>query len=181
MPGRTPTEAVDFFLEPLGDAVACLGQAKITLSRGGRGELDVTHLLTLNDSHGMSLSGRLRLDARIQYSIIRDGASASQPFRITTRAYLHTVSNSSGVEVFSAHWHPTGSSPYTGPHWHIGSAALAPDGVFTPRAHLPSPRASFESVVRLLIEQFGVTPARPDWADVLDRCEGNFERHRTWG
>lgn len=180
MPGRTPNEAVQVFLEPLAEALSCVGAAKITLGPGGRGDLGKVHPLLLNNGKPMELGGHLNLSTMIHYEIIRDGSSSSQPFRITTRAYMHTVATDR-AELLSAHWHPIGSSPYAEPHWHVGAAALAPDGVFTPRSHIPSGRIAFETVVRMAIEQFGVSPAKQDWVEVLDRCEENFTQHRSWG
>lgn len=180
MPGRSPSEAFGVFVEPLAEAVGCLGRAKFTASPGGRGNLHVVHSLLLNGGGPLLLSGGLQLSARVLYEIIRDGTSAAQPFRITTRAYMHTIALNDGVELLTAHWHPVGASPQVQPHWHVGAAALAPDGVFTPRAHIPSGRIAFETIVRVAIEQFGVEPTRSDWAEVLDRCEHNFTEHRSW-
>ena len=180
MPGRTPQEAVAVFLEPITEALSCLCLAKVTLSPGGRGGLGRTHLLTLNGGQAVSLGGGITLDARIHYEIIRMPDAKSQPFRVTTRAYLHTLAEEGGAELIAAHWHPTGNSARRLPHWHVGSAALAHDGVFTPRAHIPSPRVSFEAVIRLTIEQFHLPARRGDWSEVLQRCEDNFMSHRTW-
>jgi hypothetical protein len=180
VPGRTPAEAVEVFLEPIRESLSCLCRAKLTLSAGGRGAVGQTHLLTLNGGRPVVLGGGLTLDARIHYEIIRMPDARSQPFRITTRAYLHTIANDAGAELISAHWHPTGNSARRDPDWHVGSAALAEDGVFTPRAHIPSPRVSFEAVVRLAIDQFDVKPTREDWSEVIERCEQSFVSHRTW-
>lgn len=72
------------------------------------------------------------------------------------------------------------ASPYKAPHLHAGQAILAPDGVITPRAHLPSGRISLESVVLVLIRDFGVRPARDDWEHCLAEDEGVFKLYRTW-
>jgi hypothetical protein len=37
LPGRTPREAVNAFVEPLKDIVSCVARAKINLSHGGWG------------------------------------------------------------------------------------------------------------------------------------------------
>jgi len=173
VPGRTPAEAFRAFIEPLALAVSCAGQAKLTTSRGGRGDLGVLHSLTLNKAQGMKIGGGLHLDSRILYTIIRDDRSTAQPFRISTRTYLHSIAAPAG-ELIAAHWHPEGSSPFRDPHWHVGSAALAFSGVFSPRAHIPAPRTSLEGVIRLAIEQFEIAPRREDWKRVLDECESNF-------
>ena len=179
MPGRTSTEAVNVFLEPIQRAVGCVGVAKVTLSPKGRSALGRTHLLTLNSGKPVTMSNRHLLDVRLHYEIVRTEASA-QPFRVTTRAYLHRVLDPRGVEVISAHWHPTGSSAVDFPHWHIGSAALASDGVFTSRAHVPSPSVSVEDMVYLCLTQFGCEPQREDWRTILDASEAAFRSHKSW-
>ena len=100
-------------------------------------------------------------------------------FRVTTREYIYEVS-AEGKEVISAHWHPDSSSPYTEPHWHIGSAALAGLGGSLEHTHIPSPRVSFEQMIRFMIDQMGVAPHREDWAERLERTESMFEAHKSW-
>lgn len=48
------------------------------------------------------------------------------------------------------------------------------------KLHLPTGRVSFEAVVRCLISDWGVTPARDDWREVLDDTERRFLAYRTW-
>ena len=181
MPGRSPAEAVEAFLEPVQDAIGCLGRGKITLSPKGRSDMGRTHLMSLNNTDGMVFGDGLRLRIQLHYEIIRSGPSKVQPFRVTTRAYLHSVEVDGHGELIAAHWHPTGASPYDSTHWHIGTAALAPDGVFTPRAHVTSPRVSVESMIRLCISQFACQPARSDWESLLAEGEANFVRYQSWG
>lgn len=180
MPGRSPSEAVAAFLEPIQIAVSCIGIAKVTLSPKGRSELGQTHLLTLNGGVPVLLSNGHGLDVRLQYEIVRSAASAAQPFRVTTRAYLHAIKAPDGRELISAHWHPTGNSAEHEPHWHIGAAALADDGVFSPRAHIPSPRVSIENLVGMCITQFGCRPQKDDWEELLTRSDADFRNHRSW-
>lgn len=75
MPGDTPYEAVASFLEPLQNAVSCLGVAKLTLSPGGRHEPGSVHSWTLNSGHGMHLrmAGDVRATLRLtmHYEIVR--------------------------------------------------------------------------------------------------------------
>lgn len=180
MPGRTPHDAVAVFLEPIREAISCLGRAKLTVSPGGRGTLGQTHLLTVNAGEPMALPGGLTLDLNLHYEIVRISRAGVQPFRVTTRAYLHTIAKPGASEIISAHWHPTGNSGRTEPHWHVGAAALVEDGVFSPRAHIPSPRVSCEAMVRLAIEQLDVRPVRQDWDAVLESGERDFAAHRSW-
>jgi len=72
LPGRTPTEAVDDFLEPLKDAVACVAQAKFTVSPGGRSQRGRDHALTLNNDEPVKLkcSPALMLRVTMHYEIL---------------------------------------------------------------------------------------------------------------
>ena len=59
--------------------------------------------------------------------------------------------------------------------------AISPVGVFLERAHVPSPRISFEQMVRWVLETVpGVTPTRSDWFERLKRNEEIFEQHKSW-
>jgi hypothetical protein len=62
----------------------------------------------------------------------------------------------------------------------IGAVALAPDGIYLQQAHIPSPRVSFEHMIRFMIEQLGVTRHREDWSKLLERTEAVFESYMTW-
>jgi hypothetical protein len=49
--------------------------------------------------------------------------------------------------------------------------------------HVPTGRVSIESVLRLLLTDLKVPPARDhvsDFADVLDASERDFIEHRRW-
>jgi hypothetical protein len=60
------------------------------------------------------------------------------------------------------------------PHAHVACDML------TSAAHLPTGRVSIESVLRLLLDDLGVTARRRDYAKVLDDAERPFIRHRRW-
>jgi hypothetical protein len=47
-------------------------------------------------------------------------------------------------------------------------------------AHLPTRRIAPEDLLRLLIEQFGVRPARADWDQTLREACASFTADRTW-
>ncbi len=179
MPGRTPTEAFAAFSEPLQTALACIASAKLTTSRGGRGDLHVEHVWTINRGEGVAVGPGLRLNATMRYEIVRTSAQA-QPFKISTRAYLYAIEGGNQEEILCAHWHPDSSSPVNWPHWHIGVAALLPHGVLTPRAHLRSSRIAFEEMVRYAIE-LGAHPRYDDWEQRLEETRRNYEEHRSWG
>ncbi|HEX2893161.1 MAG TPA: hypothetical protein VHO29_04065 [Marmoricola sp.] len=137
---------------------------------------------TLNGDQSVPIGGGYKLKAQMHFETLDQGQSrGSERFRVSTSGYRYAVLDSDEAELIAAHWHPNGSSPYVDPHWHVGSVLLAPDGVFLERAHIPSPRVSFEHMVRWTIENLDeVTPAHGDWDERLRRTEEAFERHKTW-
>jgi hypothetical protein len=180
VPGPTVSAAVDAFLDPLRVAASCLGGAHFTLTPKARGDVGETHAWTLNRDTPIQLGKGLSFRASMQFETLDLGRSEKRArFRVTTREYIYAVSLH-GKEIIAAHWHPASSSPYTGPHWHIGAVALTKAGIYLERAHMPSPRISFESMIRFMIEQMGVAPHCEDWSERLARTESVFENFKTW-
>lgn len=130
----------------------------------------------------MKGSGNLRLEVIHYYRLLSDdntSASASERFRVSTLSYYYTfLEESDAAEVISYQWHPRGNSGYLGPHFHLGSGA----GEIPPwlsKCHLPSGRASFEQIVLLAIEGFGVKPLRTDYREILQDSHERFTLYRT--
>jgi len=182
MPGATPPAAVQAFIEPLKDAISCVGIAHITLSQGARKAVGKTHSWTLNDgSSPVRLSGGLSFHAGMRFEIQDRGQSEGRErYRVSTREYIYSVTKRSR-KIWEAHWHPLAlNSPIDIPHYHIGGTVLTEDGVYLARAHIPSPRVSIEQFVRFMIEQIGVAPHRDDWSEQLERTESLFREHSSW-
>jgi hypothetical protein len=96
---------------------------------------------------------------------------------VQTVAYYYTVKEADKPcrEIFGYHWHPVGRSPITYPHFHVyDGAELGREMVR--KAHFPTGRIALESILRLVIKEFGVIPLRSDREDILDRMEGTYER-----
>lgn len=168
MPGRTPHEAFQAFIEPLEAAIACLGAANITVSAGGRSDAsDRVHAWTLNGMTGMAFTGGFYFTAQMNYRFAKVSRSE---FRVTTVAYMYTLRRG-GDELWSLHWHPDGNSPVKTPHIHL--AGVDPSG------HFPVERMSLEQAVAWVI-QSGVTPARDDWQQVLEDSHKLHVKYRSW-
>lgn len=63
------------------------------------------------------------------------------------------------------------------PHLHISAALQAQVNAVTTRAydldkrHLATGQVSLAMMVRMVIEEFGIAPLRPDWRQVLDQAD----------
>lgn len=182
MPGRSVSEAIDAFVDPLRQALSCVGTGHLTLSPKARRDVGEPHTWVLNGGdRPVALGGDLGLRAMMGFEVQDRGSSQrDQRFKVRTRAYMYSIVIPGG-ELMCAHWHPGGLSDVEFPHWHFGSPVLSPTGVFLERAHIPSPRVSFEYFLRLAIETIPeVTPAKNDWDDRLARLESTFDKHKSW-
>ena len=98
-------------------------------------------------------------------------------WKVYTEGYAYTISEDPdlGHELLAWHWHPT---TRLDTHIHIGKSH--PTHGDLAKYHVPSGRVSFEQVVRFLITDLGVSPARADWDSVLTDSHGKFVTHRRW-
>jgi hypothetical protein len=73
LPGRTPREAVEAFIDPLKDILSCVARAKIVLSHDGWGMVGKIHALTVNQDQPITLQcqPRLLLKIGMLYEIVR--------------------------------------------------------------------------------------------------------------
>lgn len=84
------------------------------------------------------------------------------------------------TEVIAFHWHPNSHGGQQGPHLHVGSSQLTKGAVVSRRTHVPTGRVALESVLDLLISDFGVVPLRSDWEKTLAASFARFRQWRTW-
>lgn len=180
MPGNTPREAFEAFIEPLQRAVSVLGQNKLTASRGGKDVVGKVHAWTLNSAAGVGSKG-WHFDASMNYEIIRDDREGYGPFRVTTRSYRYQVALAF-QDIARFHWHPDGVSDFVAPHVHLRLELPERPGERPPdmlTKHMPTPRMSFEDAVGWAAEM-GMPMARDDWREVLENCQRKHREHRTW-
>jgi hypothetical protein len=62
----------------------------------------------------------------------------------------------------------------------VGSSQLTPNAAFSSRAHIPTGRVSLESVIELLIQDFGVVPLSADWPATLATSRSHLHQWRSW-
>lgn len=183
MPGKSPYEAFQNFVDPFKRAIACVAVTKISHSPDGNSKMDTPHGLYVQTRDGgpIKLDGPagLELRARLQYKIIADEREDYGPIRCTTLKYAYELRSSSGTSVLDYHWHPGGESHEESPHLHLGSTQLSEDAVLRSGHHILTGRISLEAVVRMAIE-LGARPKFDDWDDRLTLAEAPFKLFRTW-
>jgi hypothetical protein len=178
--GATPRKAVENFVRPLQDALACVTNLRVDLQ--GRYELGETYALTVNRGELVQLTrvvqGHIGIGIRISqnYRIVEADGDRG-PYKVRTTAYMYSVEDDNGHEVFGYHWHPESRIKYPHLHLehgaHLGLADLH-------RAHFPTGRVSVEEFLRLVIEAFRVEPRREDWRAVIQRSQDIFRKWQTW-
>jgi hypothetical protein len=179
LPGNSPGEAVSNFLDPVKDAIQCLGDG-VLVYRAHPG-LGVLEAVTLNGGEGMAvrsdLYGRLRVEVNFQYVVVQS-ADDRGPFRCSTRGYIFSISDSDDAELMSYHWHPLSVSPDLGPHMHVGQKVLPQNATL----HVPTPRMTVEDLVEHAIDSFGAGPAIDDdtWRPLLADSRERHVAYRDW-
>ncbi|MGL5442464.1 MAG: hypothetical protein ACRDDJ_08345, partial [[Mycobacterium] stephanolepidis] len=162
------------YIDPLQQAVSCLGCAKIQLSQTPKkyGEFGAW---VLNGGDGMALRGFGKFYATQRFELVPTTADLhdapeKEPFRVSTREYIYRLEITDKSHVIEWHWHPVGNSDERRPHIH---PAINRD------AHLPGPRMVLEDVIEGCIA-LGATPACEDWKERLAATGGVHKLYRTW-
>jgi hypothetical protein len=109
-----------------------------------------------------------------QQYVVVESTGARGPWKVSTRGYRYQLTDESERELAGWHWHPHGNSSEQKPHVHVYQDPLT-------GLHLPTGRVSVESVLRMLLTEFGVRPCRADWEVVLNATEAAFVEWRMWG
>lgn len=189
---RTANEAFQQHIEPLREALQCITPERLTLRAKRRIEIDVPYSVTLSDLEPVPLKTAWVLSFAAGQILRIEAADAADPrgsFRVRTIRYVYrflAAEELGPTEVLAFHWTPeaTGGRPVTFPHLHIGSALLGGQTIIRPhdlhKAHVPTGLVSLQTVVRFAITEFGVTPLRPDWDEVLERTEEASSRWQIW-
>jgi hypothetical protein len=99
-------------------------------------------------------------------------------WKVKTDEYAYSVlmSDTEAGQLFAWHWHPAEHRPDC--HIHVGARQGESRALY--RLHVPSGRVAFEEVLRFLLGEFDVEPARDDWNEVLSDSQARFEAFRTW-
>lgn len=180
MPGRTPEEATQNFIDPLQRAVSCVTNA-VFRTTGYYQRLE-PHALTLRPMYAALQvpTGEQALALRVTLHFRHAQAPGSLgPWRISTAGYWYTLSDAQEHELISYHWHPNALGEVSYPHLHFGPLALVGHPQLA-RSHAPTGRVPLEDVLRFAIGDLGVHPRRTDWDAVLTETLAMFESARSW-
>ncbi len=167
MVSRTPSEAVNNYVDSIQLAVSCVSNSVVTV-RGGYYPDSTPHTLALNNAEPVRLGGisGLWLLLEQQYRIVQSDPS-SVLWTISEVRYEYIVFDADGREVFAYHWHPGSNSPIVTPHLHIGYGAMVGRAEVSD-AHFITGYVRVNDILRMLIRDFSVTPRREDWESVLN-------------
>ena len=197
MPGRTTRDAWNSYIDPMNGALLCIAKQKSFVVKELPTGLipEQPYSVALNDMDSVPLqmvdpdAPRVYLVAGQTIKIYEWHPSVpKEKYRVQALSYTYaftTMVEEHELEILTFQWkrQRTSDDPYPSGHLHVGAAVLAKPTVIRPdgfhKAHIPTKRLSFESVVRFAITDLGVKPQRKKWQGLLAASEAAFEEHQT--
>jgi hypothetical protein len=155
---KTPAEAVEHYRGRTVRLLSCVTSVHVVVRAYHLS--DVPHELELADTAKMR-GGPLSIDVAEEYEVRQD----ADGWRVEVRGYLYAIGYE-GRELVSYHWHPSGSSPITWPHMHVGANIQVGDR-WLGKVHLPTGAVGLERVVAMVITELGAKPLREDWERLI--------------
>ena len=150
-----------------------------------------TYPVTLNDMNSVPLRSDPKVylvaGQRIRVYEWHPGV-ADEQYRVQAVSYTYAFTMKAAgneEELLRFDWarEPDASSPYPSAHLHVGRGLLISPTPIRPgdfhKAHIPTKRLSFESIVRFAITELKVRPQQATWETTLDASEAAFEEHKT--
>ncbi len=182
MAGRNAQEAVRNYRAPLQEAVGCVTEPILLLSKRGGYRIGEEYSLILREGDPVQLFGTSRIAVSIAqyFRVVEDERPDYGPVRVTTTAYYYTIVDGNDREVLTYHWHPDAPqsrTPY--PHLQLEHGAM----VGRPElrgSHIPTGRVALEDFLRLLIEVFSVPPKKDNWDHILGLTKRRFDLYKSW-
>jgi hypothetical protein len=166
----------------------CIEHGTLVASRERDYAEDKESSILLNEGDPLRLrtasSPAVYLSFGQRFVVVRDETIEDGPFRIHTREYWYRFELDDDVELLAFHWTPEtqNSQEKRYPHLHVGAALLVETTPILPgvlhKRHIPTGRVSIESIIRFAIEELGVLPLIPNWSDVLEQGQRQFDRYR---
>ena len=134
---KTPAEAVEHYRGRTVRLLSCVTSVHVVVRAYHLS--DAPHELELADTAKMR-GGPLSIDVAEEYEVRQD----AEGWRVEVRGYLYAIGYE-GRELVSYHWHPSGHSPITWPHMHVGANVQVGDRWLGRSTCLPARSASSES------------------------------------
>jgi len=157
---------VQAYVDLVQQQFACVTSAVVDVA-GGYHVSDQPHILSAANGDEFSLRGSARVMLRAaQWYEITTTALPSRRFIVELTGYFYTLLDHNLREMVAFHWHPTANSHVRTPHLHLGPGSQVGRAELQ-RSHLPTGFVELQQVLRLLIEEFDVTPLRDDWGAIL--------------
>lgn len=117
----------------------------------------------------------LRID--LQQRLVAKEIGARR-WRVEPRMYEYRLLDHFERELLVYHWQPgVDARGPDHPHVHVSASLRAQTNSITTqlfdldKRHLPTGQVSLAMIVRMLVEEFGVAPLRPDWRRRLEQAE----------
>jgi hypothetical protein len=158
---RTPAEAVEHYRGRTVRLLSCVTSVHVVVRAYHLS--DRPHQLELADTAKMR-GGRLSIDVAEEYEIRKE----PDGWRVEVVGYLYAIGYE-GRELIAYHWHPSGNSPVTRPHMHVGTDVRVGDR-WLGKVHLPTGTVALEQVVALAIVELGGEPLRDDWERLVEEA-----------
>ncbi len=175
---KTPFEAYTTFQRGMNEALSCVTAGRLSVPSVSVFREGFEYAAVLN--RGVPAND-LRSDHRLSFTVVESfvitaaGETDQRQYRIQTTEYSYQILTRSGSELLAFHWTPLADGPgyRTHSHMHVGNVLLADNAPIQNfhKLHIPTARVSVESVIRMLIEEFGVRPRREAWSEILGARE----------
>jgi hypothetical protein len=185
-PAKTEHEARQRYVEGLSQSLSCITKAIWVTVRPLAGPNDYWTLHLSSASPGAPIrmerggGGYIHLTALQRFRPRRVPETGA--WRMRTMEYSYTLWESTADRALKPliqwHFHPESGSTDR-PHLHV-RAADEMWGMTTRKLHIPSDRVAFESVVRFVVDELGVSPRHADWEKRVDEALGRFVAYRSW-
>lgn len=160
-PSKAPAEAVEHYRGRVVRLLSCLTSAHTTVSGYHAGDHPHRLLLARGDAARLHAELRLTLLVTEQYEVRQSTAG----WYVEIVGYLYAIRHEDR-ELVSYHWHPSGKSPISQPHMHVGAAVQIGDR-WLGKVHLPTGMVGLEQIIALAVVELGVEPLRDDWERLI--------------
>lgn len=125
-----------------------------------------------------ALQGAFDLTFTMYHRYVVSQQPGTNTWNVSSRGYIYQLHEADGREIIAFHWHPGQLRQPDFAHLHVETHRRAPQ--VQRKHHIPTGQVSLEAVVRFAIQELGVQPLRPDWEQVLDAGQREFEARRSW-